>query len=41
MSKGSTPRPITDRKRFDENWDKIFNKPKDKNDKKVFVYCPL
>lgn len=32
--KGSDPRPFTDRKKFEENWDKIFgNKPK-KEDKK-------
>lgn len=24
--KGSTPRPIPDPKRFDENWEKIFGK---------------
>lgn len=24
--KGSRPRPIKDRKQFEENWDKIFNK---------------
>lgn len=29
--KGSAPRPIPDRKKFEENWDKIF-KPKDKAD---------
>ena len=28
MSKGSKPRPIQDRKKFEENWDKIFNKQK-------------
>ncbi len=26
MSKGSMPRPITDKKKFAENWDKIFKK---------------
>jgi hypothetical protein len=26
--KGSTPRPITDRKKFEDNWDKIFGSPK-------------
>ena len=26
--KGSTPRPITDRKQFANNWDNIFNKEK-------------
>ena len=29
MSKGSAPRPIPDRKKFDKNWDRIFGK-KDK-----------
>ena len=29
MSKGSAPRPIPDRKKFDENWDRISGK-KDK-----------
>ncbi len=24
--KGSDPRPITDKKKFDENWDRIFGK---------------
>ena len=29
--KGSAPRPIPDRKKFEENWDKIFKQqPKDK-----------
>lgn len=28
--KGSDPRPITDRKKFEENWDKIFGKKEDK-----------
>ena len=27
MSKGSKQRPIEDRKQFEENWDRIFNKP--------------
>ena len=27
MSKGSKPRPIVDRKQFENNWDAIFNKP--------------
>lgn len=31
MSKGSAPRPIQDRKKFDENWDRIYGK---KNKKK-------
>ena len=26
MSKGSNPRPIPNRKQFEENWDKIFKK---------------
>ena len=26
MSKGSKPRPIPDRKKFEENWDRIFKK---------------
>jgi hypothetical protein len=30
MSKGSTPRPITDRKKFEDNWDKIFPPKKTK-----------
>ena len=28
--KGSKPRPIEDRKQFEDNWDKIFNKDKKK-----------
>lgn len=32
MSKGDTPRPV-DKKKFDENFDKIFNKKKDKKKK--------
>ena len=28
MSKGSKPRPIQDRKQFEDNWDKIFGKKK-------------
>lgn len=28
MSKGSAPRPIPDRKQFEDNWDKIFGKKK-------------
>jgi hypothetical protein len=31
--KGSKPRPIPDRKKFDENWEKIFGKKK-KDDKR-------
>jgi hypothetical protein len=30
--KGSAPRPIPDRKKFEENWDKIFGKKKEKKD---------
>lgn len=30
--KGSAPRPIPDRKKFEENWDRIF-KPKQKEEK--------
>jgi hypothetical protein len=33
MSKGSAPRPIQDRKKFEENWDKIFGDKK-KEEKK-------
>jgi hypothetical protein len=33
MSKGSAPRPITDRKKFEENWDRIFGDKK-KEEKK-------
>ena len=29
MSKGSTARPIPDRKTFESNWDAIFKKTKD------------
>lgn len=32
--KGSTPRPIENKKKFDENWDRIFKK-KEKNEKSV------
>jgi len=32
MGKGSKPRPIPDRKKFEENWDKIFGN-KDKKEK--------
>lgn len=28
MGKGSKPRPFTDRKTFESNWDAIFNKKK-------------
>jgi hypothetical protein len=34
MSKGSAPRPIPDRQKFDENWDKIFGKKPSKDEKK-------
>tara|TARA_R100000541_G_scaffold57913_1_gene68428 strand:+ start:443 stop:607 length:165 start_codon:yes stop_codon:yes gene_type:complete len=30
MSKGSAPRPVTDRKQFAANYDAIFTKSKDK-----------
>ena len=29
MSKGDRPRPIKDQKKYNENFDKIFNKNKD------------
>lgn len=32
--KGSKPRPIEDRKQFESNWDKIFNKKPEKADEK-------
>lgn len=28
--KGSKPRPIPDKQKFESNWDKIFKKPADK-----------
>ena len=35
--KGSKPRPVSDRKQFEDNWDKIFgnkdDKPKEDNKK--------
>lgn len=31
--KGSAPRPIPDRKKFEDNWDKIFNKKPKEDDK--------
>ena len=31
MGKGSSPRPFTDRKTFEENFDRIFKKEKDAN----------
>jgi len=27
--KGSKPRPVSDRKKFEDNWDAIFNKKKE------------
>ena len=33
MGKGSSPRPIPNRKQFEDNWDKIFGK-KDGNKSK-------
>ena len=33
MSKGSKQRPVEDKKKFDENWDKIFKKPEPKEKK--------
>lgn len=27
--KGSKPRPVEDRKKFEDNWDRIFGKKKD------------
>lgn len=35
--KGSNPRPIRDRKQFDDNWDKIFSKKSEKNDKSLIL----
>lgn len=32
MSKGSNPRPIPDRDKYEDNWDKIFNKPKEEDE---------
>jgi hypothetical protein len=29
--KGDKPRPIPDRKKFEDNWDRIFNKKKQEN----------
>jgi hypothetical protein len=31
--KGSATRPLTDKKKFDENWDKIFGKSRDEKTK--------
>ena len=33
--KGSKPRPIPNREKFEENWDRIFGKPKKEEKKKV------
>jgi hypothetical protein len=35
MGKGSKPRPIQDRKQFEDNWDKIFGKKKPNDDSKT------
>lgn len=36
--KGSKPRPFTDKKTFDDNWDRIFGKKKDEpKDEKVLT----
>jgi hypothetical protein len=35
--KGSNPRPIGDRKQFEDNWDKIFSKKSEKNDKSLIL----
>lgn len=32
--KGSDPRPFTDRKKFEDNWDAIFGKKDSEKDKK-------
>lgn len=32
--KGSTPRPISDRKKFEDNWDAIFGKKDKKKEDK-------
>lgn len=32
MGKGSAPRPFSDRPKFEDNWDKIFNKKKKSDD---------
>lgn len=32
--KGSKPRPISDRKQFEDNWDRIFNKKNQDNENK-------
>lgn len=42
--KGSDPRPIADRKKFEENWERIFgkkeDKPKAKRTQILWVLCP-
>lgn len=42
--KGSDPRPIADKKKFDENWDRIFGKKEPELKKKklqlLWVLCP-
>lgn len=32
MGKGSVPRPIPDRKGFEDNWEKTFGKKKEKDE---------
>lgn len=32
MGKGSKPRPIQDRKQFEDNWDRIFGQKKENKD---------
>lgn len=32
--KGSSPRPIKDRKQFEDNWDKIFGKKEKQKEQK-------
>jgi hypothetical protein len=37
--KGSSPRPFSvDRKKFEENWDRIFNKKQEPSDEYLDVY---
>lgn len=33
--KGSQPRPISDKRTYDLNWDRIFNKKNNKNNNKA------
>lgn len=33
--KGSSARPIRDRKQFEDNWDKVFSKKSEKSDKSL------